>query len=553
VSGGADGAPGAGAAPGRARGAALRVLVVDDDEVDRLIVRRGLARGGVAAEVDEAHTATDALRLVAEREYDCVFLDYNIPGGDGLTLLRGIRGAGLEAPVVMLTGQGDERVAVALMKAGAADYLPKASLTPERLAQSARHAVDLARAAAATRRAEAERRASAERMARLQDVTARLAAALSTADVAALFVSEVRLAVGADSAWIATLAADGGALRALASTGFPADAMRAYDRVPVDAPLAVTAALRDGRPRYYAARAEAAGEYPALAEALGALDQEATAVLPLAAGGRPFGAMTLGFRAVRPFPGEDREFVLALARQCAQALERARLYEAERASRAAAERLAARLAGAAQAITRQPTLAGVLREITEQARAIVGAHQAVTSLAAGEGRAQAIDAVSLSDKYAAWRGEAAAPDRPGLPREVAPVHAPMRLTQPELERHPAWRGAGAARDGARRCAAGWRRRSSRRTARTSASSSSPTGRRGVHRGRRVDPRAARRDGRGGGGERAAARPRRGGAGEAEEANGRSSSSSPACRTTCARRSTPSAATRSSSSSRCTGP
>ena len=76
----------AGGAPGAAAPPALRVLVVDDDVDDRQIVRRGLARAGVAAAVDEAEDALGALGRVAGGGYDCVFLDYNIPGGDGLTL-----------------------------------------------------------------------------------------------------------------------------------------------------------------------------------------------------------------------------------------------------------------------------------------------------------------------------------------------------------------------------------------------------------------------------------------------------------------------------------
>jgi len=56
--------------------------------------------------------------------------------------------------VVIFTGRGDEDIAVQLMKAGAADYLPKASMTPERLAAGLRHAMELARATAARKQAE---------------------------------------------------------------------------------------------------------------------------------------------------------------------------------------------------------------------------------------------------------------------------------------------------------------------------------------------------------------------------------------------------------------
>lgn len=148
----------------------IEILVVDDDEVDRLTVSRGLARAGLAARVTEVRTAEEALTATAARVFDCIFLDYNLPGADGMQTLKQINSRNAETPIVMLTGQGDEQVAVALMKAGAVDYLPKSAATPERLAASVRYAMELARANASMRRyyeelqqtAEAERRARAE-------------------------------------------------------------------------------------------------------------------------------------------------------------------------------------------------------------------------------------------------------------------------------------------------------------------------------------------------------------------------------------------------------
>jgi DNA-binding NtrC family response regulator len=145
------GAPHAGQAP-------LRILLVDDDDFDRLAVRRCLQQCPVSVEMDEAVTAAETLERIDASAYDCVLLDYYLPGVAGLSLLHAVRAAVPDIPVVMLTGRGDEEVAVELMKAGAADYLPKAALTAERLATSLRHAVELARAAAAQRRAEHELR-----------------------------------------------------------------------------------------------------------------------------------------------------------------------------------------------------------------------------------------------------------------------------------------------------------------------------------------------------------------------------------------------------------
>src|SRR5690606_9724725 len=105
-------------------------------------------------QTDEAESAAETLEKIAAAVYDCILLDYYLPGVSGLSLLRDILAASPETPVVIFTGRGDEDIAVELMKSGAADYLPKASLTPERLLSGLRHALEVTRAAIARQRAE---------------------------------------------------------------------------------------------------------------------------------------------------------------------------------------------------------------------------------------------------------------------------------------------------------------------------------------------------------------------------------------------------------------
>jgi len=90
------------------------------------------------------------------------------------------------------------------------------------------------------------------------------------------------------------------------------------------------------------------------------------------------------------------------------------------------------------------SIAELLELITEKARELVGAHQATTSVVFGGDWAKAVHAVSLSDKYAAWRTYDERPDGSGIYRLVCQLGRPIRLTQGELEAHPAWRGFGAA-------------------------------------------------------------------------------------------------------------
>lgn len=105
-----------------------------------------------------------------------------------------------------------------------------------------------------------------------------------------------------------------------------------------------------------------------------------------------------------------------------------------------------RLAEASLAINSAASTDDVLSVITEQARDIIGAHQAVTSLTAGNGRARAIITVSLSEQYAGRRPHAAAPNGSGVDAPAVGQHRPPRLTRQQLEGHPAWQefGGGAA-------------------------------------------------------------------------------------------------------------
>ena len=113
----------------------------------------------------------------------------------------------------------------------------------------------------------------------------------------------------------------------------------------------------------------------------------------------------------------------------------------EREKRNAA--LLAKVAHAArklQTVLRDGEIAGVL---VGEVRDILQVHQAVVSLTEGTGWSQAISAVSLSDKYAAYRDYATPTDGTGIYAEVCRSNRVMRLTQAELEAHPRWKGFGA--------------------------------------------------------------------------------------------------------------
>ena len=121
----------------------LQVLVVEDDEDDFLHVRQLLKKSVASARVERAANAAVALEMADEHRHDLCLLDYRLGDKDGLEVLRELKQRDLEAPVIFLTGQGDEEVAVEAMKAGATDYLLKSKLNAQSLDAAVRYALTL--------------------------------------------------------------------------------------------------------------------------------------------------------------------------------------------------------------------------------------------------------------------------------------------------------------------------------------------------------------------------------------------------------------------------
>jgi DNA-binding response OmpR family regulator len=111
----------------------MRLLVVEDEETLARYVRRGLEEA--AWTVDVSATVDDAWRLLLLNPYDLVVLDLGLPGSDGGELLRRVREAGMDTPVLILTARGSVEDRVAGLNAGADDYLSKPFAFAELLAR----------------------------------------------------------------------------------------------------------------------------------------------------------------------------------------------------------------------------------------------------------------------------------------------------------------------------------------------------------------------------------------------------------------------------------
>lgn len=182
---------------------------------------------------------------------------------------------------------------------------------------------------AAEREARREAELAAGRLARLQAVTAGLAEARTRGEVADVVIEQGTEAMGAASGALCLLADDGDQLEVIRYVGYDLTSIERYQTFSLDAPLPASQALRTGKTVILRSLDERDEQFPALR---GLPTRNISfAVVPLGTGDRRFGAIALGWKESRAFDDDDLGFLTALGQQAAQALDRARFYEAERA------------------------------------------------------------------------------------------------------------------------------------------------------------------------------------------------------------------------------
>ncbi|WP_437998146.1 ATP-binding protein [Sorangium sp. So ce185] len=256
-----------------------------------------------------------------------------------------LRALGCRSAVIVPI-RGEECVLAALTLASAESgrtYTAADLAFAEELAQCIQVALqrmrlyDMARDAEAEARrrflAEQEARRAAERaaqrMAGLQRITAALADALTCEAVAEVAVDQGAAAAGAYAGSIVITAGD--AIECLKAVGYQPEIVERFRRMATSDGLPLVDPLRTGAPVWLRTRKECAARYPDFAATALTSTTSSLCCLPLLVQERPIGALGLSFAEPRPFDHEEQEFLLALSRQCAQALERARLHE-ERAA-----------------------------------------------------------------------------------------------------------------------------------------------------------------------------------------------------------------------------
>ncbi|WP_174803617.1 putative bifunctional diguanylate cyclase/phosphodiesterase [Martelella limonii] len=118
----------------------MRILLVDDDEVDRRTVMRLLATERQDIEIVVAKTAAEALDLIGHDSFDTVLLDYRLPDMDGMDVLKTIQAENARGmAIIMLTGMTDEEQERQCIEAGAQDFVPKSEVNAQRLRRAMMH------------------------------------------------------------------------------------------------------------------------------------------------------------------------------------------------------------------------------------------------------------------------------------------------------------------------------------------------------------------------------------------------------------------------------
>jgi DNA-binding NtrC family response regulator len=145
-----------------------KLLVIDDSKRDILLLERILRQAEDAAFIlTHVESAQAGLDELGEQTYDLVLLDYYLPDMDGIAFLQEKQSRGLQAPVIMLTAFGQERLPVAALQAGALDYFRKDEVNSSLLGKAIRQAIEKSRL-------QADALADAARLRELEDTIVQL-------------------------------------------------------------------------------------------------------------------------------------------------------------------------------------------------------------------------------------------------------------------------------------------------------------------------------------------------------------------------------------------
>ncbi|MEY3222155.1 MAG: hypothetical protein RLZZ203_1011, partial [Cyanobacteriota bacterium] len=106
----------------------LRILLLEHDETDRMMLRLSLKETDISMRIDEIKDGNQGFSALVNNHYDCVFLDYHLANTDCLTFIRKIKDSAIKVPLIILIDPGKAAMAEECIKAGASEYFIKSTL-----------------------------------------------------------------------------------------------------------------------------------------------------------------------------------------------------------------------------------------------------------------------------------------------------------------------------------------------------------------------------------------------------------------------------------------
>ncbi|HER54384.1 MAG TPA: response regulator, partial [Candidatus Bathyarchaeota archaeon] len=115
----------------------IQILYVEDNPDDQLILQRALKENmQISYDLVTVDTATKGITKLQKETFDLLLIDYRLPDMTGIEFIRQLKKANNKTPIILLTGKGNENIAVEAMKLGVRDYIVKENITSKRLIQS---------------------------------------------------------------------------------------------------------------------------------------------------------------------------------------------------------------------------------------------------------------------------------------------------------------------------------------------------------------------------------------------------------------------------------
>ncbi|WGV23197.1 PAS domain S-box protein [Halotia branconii] len=255
------------------------------------------------------------------------------------THLQLLQNLGIQSVMMIpLRSRGQVFGAISFVMADSGRHYEQANLgLAEDIARRAATAIDNARLYQETQQARQTAEKAVSRTLLLQKITAALSQALTPQQVADVVMHQGVAALGAKAGSVLLLTDQGTALKIVQAIGYPQSDIDTVETFPLTASIPSAEVVRTGQPIFIDNRADWLARYPHLARIPTTNGDFAYACVPLVQEGKAIGTLGLNFAIAQTFNQEYQGFMLTLGQQCAQAIARAQLYEAEQTAREEAE------------------------------------------------------------------------------------------------------------------------------------------------------------------------------------------------------------------------